>query len=91
MAQGGKRAGAGRKKMPNEARKVPIAMRVSPACNDWLRDKAKEYELSLGEMVEQLMYVWREYERGLQDMMRSGNDWEIEHISEAGRDVFRIK
>lgn len=88
MAQGGKRNGAGRKRLPYEARKVPIAMRVSPACNEWLRDHAKEYDLSLGEMVEQMMYVWREHERGF----KLRNDtWEIEHISNGDREIFGIK
>ncbi len=63
MNHGGARKGAGRKRMPCEAKRVPIAMRVSPACNDWLRDKAMEYDLSLGEMVEQMMHLWREQER----------------------------
>lgn len=63
MAQGGKRQGAGRKRMPHEAKKVPIAMRVSPACADWLRDKALYYGCSLGQMVEHMMTLWREQER----------------------------
>jgi hypothetical protein len=91
MAHGGKREGAGRKKMPHGAKRVSIAMRVSPACNEWLRDQAKEYELSLGEMVEQMMYVWREYEKGYQAKMQSQDSWIIEHILDGGKDIFRIK
>lgn len=87
MAQGGKREGAGRKKLPSEEKRVPIAMRVSPACNEWLRDHAKEYDLSLGEMVEQMIYVWRDY----QAKMSAQDSWIIEHILEGGKDIFRLK
>ena len=61
MAQGGKREGAGRKRLPYQAKRVPIAMRVSPACADWLRDKALYYGCSLGQMVEQMMLLWQEH------------------------------
>jgi hypothetical protein len=91
MAKGGKREGAGRRRMPNEAKRVPIAMRVSPACNEWLRDHAKEYDLSLGEMVEQMMYVWSEYEKEYQAKMQAKDSWEIEHISAEDQEIFRIK
>ena len=63
MAQGGKREGAGRKRLPYEAKRVPIAIRVPPACADWLRDKALYYGCSLGQMVEHMMTLWREQER----------------------------
>jgi hypothetical protein len=63
MAQGGKREGAGRKRLPYEAKRVSIAMRVSPACADWLKDKALYYGCSLGQMVEHMMTLWREQER----------------------------
>ena len=91
MVQGGKRNGAGRKKLPFEAKRVPIAIRVSPACNEWLRDHAKEYDLSLGEMVEQMIYVWREHEREYQAKMQANDSWGIEHISNGDREIFRIK
>lgn len=73
MVKGGKRNGAGRKKLPFEAKRVPIAIRVSPACADWLRDKALYYHCSLGQMVEHMMLLWREQERkycGVEDGSR---------------------
>lgn len=63
MARGGERKGAGRKRLPFEAKRVPIAMRVSPACADWLRNQALKYDCSLGQMVENMMHLWREQER----------------------------
>lgn len=69
MAQGGKRKGAGRKRVPVEVKRVPIAMRVSPACNEWIREQAEKYELSLGEMVEQMMYVWQTEEANISDII----------------------
>lgn len=91
MSKGGVREGAGRKRIPCEARRVPIAMRVSPACKAWLKDKATEYDLSLGEMVEQMMHHWREHELRREDLIFANMNYEIEHISDGVRDLFRIK
>lgn len=44
-------------------------MRVSPACNEWIRDQAQKYDLSLGEMVEQMMYVWQTEEANIPDVI----------------------
>ena len=53
MAHGGKREGAGRKKVPY--RKVTMAMRVSPACSQWIRDNAESMGMSIGEFVEYMV------------------------------------
>jgi hypothetical protein len=91
MARGGERKGAGRKRLPFEAKRVPIAMRVSPACADWLRDQALKYDCSLGQMVENMMHLWREHERGYESMMSNRDSFEIERISDGIQDIFRIK
>lgn len=91
MAQGGKRKGAGRKRVPVEVKRVPIAMRVSPACNEWIREQSEKYELSLGEMVEQMMYVWRDYERELSAEIKGLQEMEIEHYSNECQKAFVLK
>jgi hypothetical protein len=91
MAQGGKRKGAGRKRVPVEVKRMPIAMRVSPACNEWIREQAEKYELSLGEMVEQMMYVWRDFESKYNEEKQTLQELQIEHISQKGKDLFRLR
>lgn len=61
--KGGLRKGAGRKRLPLGVKKESIAMRVNPQCKHWLKDKAMELDMSLGELVEQMMYLWQEQER----------------------------
>lgn len=60
---GGARQGAGRKKLAPNHKKTTVALRVSPACKDWLKDKAMELDCSMGAMVELMMNLWREQER----------------------------
>ena len=61
--KGGARQGAGRKKLPSNAKRESIAMRVKPECKTWLKDKALELDMSLGELIEHMIYLWREQER----------------------------
>jgi hypothetical protein len=61
--RGGARNGAGRKRIPIVTKKVTVAARVSPAYKDWMKDKSNELGVSMGELLENLIMVWREQER----------------------------
>lgn len=55
MAHGGARAGAGRKAVSPENKRVQLGARVTPAVKEWLEAEAKRQGLSLGLIIEKLV------------------------------------
>ena len=55
MTHGGARAGAGRKAVALEDKRVTLGARVTPQTKHWLESQAFEQGVSIGRIVEELV------------------------------------
>lgn len=52
---GGAREGAGRKRMPIEQKRVNLTLKIKPDAAQYLRNKAKEKNISIGKLIETMV------------------------------------
>ena len=55
MTHGGARAGAGRKAIPDERKRLTIAARVSADTRAWIFDQAQYQGVSVGRIIDELV------------------------------------
>jgi len=53
--RGGKRKGAGRKALPESVKRVPLSVLVLPATKHWLDQLAEAADMSLGQIIDDLV------------------------------------
>jgi hypothetical protein len=63
MAHGGKREGAGRPKGSRNA--IPVNWRVNEETRDWVRETAEQAGIKTGEVVDELVRLFKEQEQDL--------------------------
>jgi hypothetical protein len=57
MAQGGARPGAGRKAVNSDQLRVQLGARVLPGAKAWLEQKAEEQGVSVGRIIENMIFA----------------------------------
>lgn len=60
MASGGARPGAGRKRSPRNS--VPVSWKISADARDWIKEAAEQACITPGEVVDELVKIYREKE-----------------------------